>query len=298
MEALGHSAAAYVAEADRAASDVAGRLKLIGPRTLLRASTNVVFRVGDAVLRVSPNEAGAARQVSLARSLSGHGVPVPRPLSDAVTVGRLQVTAWEYIDGSEQSIDYRQLGEAICRLHRILPSAVAGGDLPWCGTAAWLQLEENLEVAAGCGVVNSDDIAVLRQAVVELDGWQDLARDEPLVVCHGDVHPQNALMRGERLIILDWESICLGPRAWDHAALLTWPDRWGGNPDDYVDFSSGYGADLRQSPLARTLARVRLLAPTINMIINGKSSPIHAAEAQLRMRYWRGDPEAPAWTAQ
>jgi Ser/Thr protein kinase RdoA (MazF antagonist) len=67
------------------------------------------------------------------------------------------------------------------------------------------------------------------------------------------VHPQNVLMRGDDLVILDWDAVCLGPAAWDHAALLTWGDRWGGNPDDYTAFADGYGADLRESPSGRCL---------------------------------------------
>lgn len=298
MEALGPDVAAWVAEADRAASTVAGRLGLVGPRTLLRASSNAVFRVDGAVLRVSPKGADASRHVSLARWLGEQGMPVPRPLCDAAAVGGLPVTAWEYIASSGRSLDYRQFGEAIALLHRLSPDLVQRIDLPWCGAATWLQLDTNLELAANAGVVSDQDIAVLREAADELGGWQDLARDEPLVVCHGDVHPQNALMDDDRLVILDWESICLGPRAWDHAALLTWSDRWGGNSGDYAAFSTGYGADLQHSPLAQTLARVRLLAPTINTIISGRSSPSHAQEAQLRMRYWRGEPAAPAWTPQ
>lgn len=139
---------------------------------------------------------------------------------------------------------------------------------------------------------------MLGSAVHELADWQELARQQDLVVCHGDVHPQNVLMRDDVLVILDWDSICLGPAAWDHAALLTWAERWGGDPGDYKAFAAGYGADLRDSPVAQLLARVRLLAPTINMIIKGGSSARHADEARLRMRYWRGEPAPPAWTPQ
>jgi Ser/Thr protein kinase RdoA (MazF antagonist) len=117
-----------------------------------------------------------------------------------------------------------------------------------------------------------------------------------LVVCHGDVHPRNVLMRGDDVVIIDWDAICLGPPAWDHAALMTWADRWGGAAETYQAFAQGYGVDLRESSLAQELAALRLLAPTINMIINGESNPTYAAEAQARMRYWLGDPAAPTWT--
>ena len=98
------------------------------------------------------------------------------------------------------------------------------------------------------------------------------------------------------MVIIDWDAICLGPPAWDHAPLMTWADRWGGAAEAYPDFARGYGADLRESSLAQELAALRLLAPTINIIINSASNAAYAAEAQARMRYWLGDPAAPAWT--
>lgn len=222
-----------------------------------------------------------------------------QPLADAETINGMMVTSWEYIDSRGQGIDYRQYGHAIARVHRLDPAAVAKyALLDWCGAAAWLQLDENLDRAARSKVVSGDDIALLRAETNALAGWQDAARGEPLVVCHGDVHPQNVLMRGEELVILDWDAICVGPVAWDHAALLTWAERWGGQPGDYSAFAAGYEADLHTSPLAQTLARVRLLAATINMIIAGNSSTHHAQEARLRMRYWHGEPDALAWTPQ
>jgi hypothetical protein len=77
---------------------------------------------------------------------------------------------------------------------------------------------------------------------------------------------------------------------------MTWAERWGGGARTYTDFARGYGADLRQSPIAQELAKVRLLAPTINMVLNGATDSAKAAEAKLRMRYWLGDPAAPSWT--
>lgn len=49
-------------------------------------------------------------------------------------------------------------------------------------------------------------------------------------------------------------------------------------------------------PTHRELAALRLLAPTINMIVNAGRDPSYAAEARARMRYWLGDPAAPMWT--
>jgi Phosphotransferase enzyme family len=171
---------------------------------------------------------------------------------------------------------------------------VAGPEL--IDDAPWLAVEENLALAEAADVVEADGIAALRRQCMQLRGWPDQARREDLVVCHGDVHPRNVLMHDDGVVLIDWDAICLGPPAWDHAALMTWPERWGGAPSTYSDFARGYGADLRDGPLAQQLATLRLLAPTINMIINGARDPICAAEARGRIRYWLGDPDAPSWT--
>ena len=105
-------------------------------------------------------------------------------------------------------------------------------------------------------------------------------------------------MSNGRAVIIDWDTICIGPPQWDHAALLTWADRWGGSPWDYRDFAAGYSERFESDPLAIELAEVRLLAPTINMIIKGSVSDRHAEEARRRMKFWRKDPDAPTWTPQ
>jgi hypothetical protein len=105
-------------------------------------------------------------------------------------------------------------------------------------------------------------------------------------------------MRAGRCVILDWDLVSVGPAAWDHAPLMTWGERWGGHPDTYSLFAAGYERDFRRTSIGESLARVRLLAATIGMITRGGTSEPRRREAQLRMRYWRGDPYAPAWTAQ
>ena len=248
MSSVGGTPDKGAQDAKRAARTVARDLGLAGSLELLRGGANHVFRVGDAVLRVTATDVDAVSQIALVRWLSDEGLPVLRPVSDAVVVDRVHVTVWEYIAGKPR-IDYRQLGEAIALLHHLPPSQVVQHiALPWCGDASWLQLGENLDAAARARVVSDEDIEVLRAATIELAGWQEAVRHEQLVVCHGDVHPQNVLMRGDELVILDWDSICLGPRAWDHAPLLTWAERWGGHPGDYEAFADGYGVDLPRLP--------------------------------------------------
>ena len=282
----------------RLASLAARRHGIKDPIRPLRTSANHVFRAGDVVVRVAPQSADVSGQVALARRLLSEGIHVAAPLADADVVDGAKLSLWEYIDVDvRRAIDFEQLGEVLARLHRVAPARLRDVvALPFCGDAAWLAVEQNLALAEAANVVDADGLAALRRECVALRDWQDRARRDMLVVCHGDVHPKNVLMRGDEVVIIDWDAICIGPPAWDHAALIKWADRWGGAAGSYPDFARGYGADLRESSLAQELAAVRLLAPTINMIINAESNPACAAEANARMRYWLGDPAAPMWT--
>jgi Ser/Thr protein kinase RdoA (MazF antagonist) len=257
-----------------------------------------VFRAGDVVVRVAPRSTDVSSQVALARRLASEGFPVAAPLADAEAIGGAKVSLWEYIGADERRpIDFEQLGEVVGRLHRVPPARLTDVvALPFCGDATWLAVERRLAPAEAANVVDADGLAALRQHCVALRDWRSRAHRDAVVVCHGDVHPHNVLMRGDEVVIIDWDAICLGPPAFDHAALVTWAERWGGAPQTYPDFARGYGADLRESPLAQELAELRLLAATINMIINGASDRGCAAEAKARMRYWLGDPAAPTWT--
>jgi Ser/Thr protein kinase RdoA (MazF antagonist) len=280
------------------AQSAAEVLELRGELEHMRSGANELFRIGDVVLRVGTPEIDVAAQLDLIAYLAEAGIPVLGPQRDVLVLDGVPVTVWDYIEPG-QPVEYEQLGQAVARLHALDPSPVVELiSTPPCHEAMWLDLRNNLEIAARSAVVTVDDIDILRRAVDELDGWQDQARKTRQVVCHGDLHPENVLMRDDSLVILDWDSICTGPPAWDHAPLLTWSERWGGDPATYATFADGYGVDLTDDSLARILAEVRLLAPTINMIIRGAASHRHATEAQTRMRYWRGEPDAPHWTPQ
>jgi Ser/Thr protein kinase RdoA (MazF antagonist) len=214
-------AARTAAVAARVATDAG----IGGQVALLRSGMNHVFRIADVVLRVAPASVDGQAHVELARRLLEVGLPVVHPLDDAVIVDGFVVTAWEHIDQpSGVDIDYEQLGAAIARLHRLDPEQLpARVPLPWCGQADWLQLEKVYAHAAATGVVDDEDLAILARECEALAGWQEQARAAPSVVSHGDVHPQNVLVRNDgQIAILDWDSLCLGPAAWDHAALLTW----------------------------------------------------------------------------
>ena len=65
---------------------------------------------------------------------------------------------------------------------------------------------------------------------------------------------------------------------------------------EYPAFAAGYGRSLADDPAAVAVAELRLVAATLMRLVAGISDPVAMAEAQRRLRYWRGDHDAPAWT--
>jgi Ser/Thr protein kinase RdoA (MazF antagonist) len=93
-----------------------------------------------------------------------------------------------------------------------------------------------------------------------------------LVVCHGDVHPGNVIQSADGPVLLDWDLLCRGPAAWDHAPLMTWTERWGGEPGIYEAFAEGYGRSMRGDLVAQAIAELRLVAATLMRLLAARSA--------------------------
>ena len=134
------------------------------------------------------------------------------------------------------------------------------------------------------------------------DGWSDMLTDSANVVCHGDLHPGNVLPTQTGPVLIDWDLMCIGPVAWDHAPLLLWEqrwtDRWGAGSGTYEEFAKGYGQSLREDDSACTLAEVRLLVATLMRMKAAQVHPEARPELERRLRWWRGEPDAPRWEPQ
>jgi hypothetical protein len=99
-------------------------------------------------------------------------------------------------------------------------------------------------------------------------------------------------------VLIDWDLLCEAPRGWDHGPLMTWHERWGGAAGEYDAFADGYGESLRDDPAAGAFAELRLVAATLMRVKAARTDPSARAEVDRRLRYWRGDLDAPSWTAQ
>lgn len=261
----------------------------------IRTGMNALFSAGDeVVLRVGCPSADAGAAVWLAGWLGRQGLRVPRFVRpDAVVCGERAVfaVAREHELGP---IDWAEVGGMVARLHTLDPAEVEGRyPTPWCGSFPWWDFEALLsDVGPSLDARARDGID---RALERHGGWA--AQVDRPVLCHGDVHPGNVIQTDAGPVLLDWDLLCLGPAAWDHAPLMTWAERWGGAPGTYEAFAAGYGRSMRGDPVGEALAELRLLAATLMRVRAGRSDRSAAEEAERRLQYWRGAPDAPTWRA-
>ncbi len=280
--------------ATHAATTAAGVWQL-DPPELMRAGMNAIFACGSVVLRVSAPTAPAEVSLELADFWNGRGVSVPGAVrDDVVRVDGLSVTAWERIRDEGNPIDWRRVGALVRRVHEtdptVLPPSVP---LPSPTVFPWWDLELLLERAAP--VLDDAARQGLTDAIERHAGWGEFS---DVVVCHGDVHPGNVLMRADGPVLLDWDLLCMAPPGWDHGPMMTWAERWGGQPGEYDAFAAGYGRSLRDDPQAMAIAELRLVAATLMRVAAATTNADARLEAERRLRYWRGDPDAPTWSVQ
>jgi Ser/Thr protein kinase RdoA (MazF antagonist) len=260
---------------------------------------NALFSCGDAVVRVGRPTAEPTVAVDLAQVLHRAGIRAATPVrSDAVVDGGLAATAWEHVRASATPTDWQTVGEMVRRLHDLPPIDVpAGYPLSAPTRFGWWDFDRLLAETGDALAAPelADARAGLVAAIERHRGWANFAES---VVCHGDVHPGNVLQSADGPVLLDWDLLCRAPRSWDHAPMLTWASRWGGRPGEYEAFAAGYGWSARDDPEALAFAELRLVAATLMRVRAGRTDATARAEAERRLRFWAGDPDAPAWVAQ
>lgn len=277
-----------------AAEKAAARWRLEQP-VLLRRGMNAIYGCGDTVLRVAAPSVPAHASLELAAFMTSRGIRVPLPRRDDVVVaGPLSVTAWERIADDDVAVDWVAVGAMVRSVHgfdhREVPASVP---LPSPAVLPWWDFDRLVERAGEA--LDAEARAGLGEAVDRHRGWERFANP---VVCHGDVHPGNVMMSGDGPVLIDWDLLCRAPAGWDHGPLLTWHERWGGHADIYEHFATGYGRAFVDDPAALGLAELRLVAATLMRVIAAVDDVGARPEAERRLRYWRGELDAPPWAAQ
>lgn len=265
---------------------------------LLRVGMNAIFTAGDGVLlRVGKPTAPPWQAIWLADLLTGRGLRVPRYLHDEPFITPEHAVFAIAAEIDRGSVDWQAVGGMVARLHGIDRREIARGyPLPFCGDFPWWNFAALLSDVGGdldSVARTSIESAIDRNLPVLTD-----QRDVGSVVCHGDVHPGNVIQSEDGPVLIDWDLACRGPAAWDHAPMMTWTQRWGGEPEIYDRFAEGYGTSMRGDPIAEAIAELRLVAATLMRVRAGRTNAAAASEARSRLRFWRGEPDAPQWNAQ
>jgi hypothetical protein len=283
--------------AEAFAGQVARALGLPTP-SLLRVGMNASFRAGAVVLRIGRPSAPPEGAVDLASRLRAHGLSVPRS-AGAPWHGPdgLVATIWEWIEPIDRPVDWSEVGSQVRRLHDLDPVDVVpdGHPCPRPDRFPWWDFDTML--AGVSELLDAEARRGIERVCERHASWRSTLGDGA-VLCHGDVHPGNVLATADGVVLLDWDLLCRAPRAWDLGALATLHERWGGDPTVLVEFTRGYGEDLTLDPRATAYAELRLVAATLLRLRAGRHDPAAAAEAARRLRWWRGDPDAPIWVAQ
>jgi aminoglycoside phosphotransferase (APT) family kinase protein len=174
------------------------------------------------VLRLQHDDRAAARECAIQRTAAEAGFPAPRVLfsgNSASAFGR-PFTIMAFMEGRDPVKD-RSLravpaifAETMLQLHALDPDkartalATAGVEEAEAGipaTLAALRASRDTNIATAAGWLAP-------QAPVAA----------PLVICHGDLHGFNLLLRdGRTVAVLDWELATLAPREYDVARTET-----------------------------------------------------------------------------
>ena len=198
------------------------------------------------------------------------------------------------IEAVDEPIDWRRVGEMVRQTHELAPGDMPDEyplprpiDFPWWNfPALFNDVGTALDDAAREGI----DAAIGR--------WPNWADEAGSVVCHGDVHPGNVIMTVDGPVLIDWDLLCWAPPGWDHAPMMTWHSRWGGDASGYADFCAGYGRSMVGDPAAEAFAELRLVAATLMRLKAGMRNAAALPEARRRLAFWRADSDAPVWQAQ
>ncbi|WSL89558.1 aminoglycoside phosphotransferase family protein (plasmid) [Streptomyces sp. NBC_01724] len=155
-------------------------------------------------------------------------------------------------------------------------------------------MRRRLEHASG---VEQRDVEFLVEACDLSEAeFRRVVATAPASVIHGDAHSGNLLVRGEQVLLIDFEAVAMGPSGWDLIPTAMAIDRFGLSHAEYQQFTQTYGRDITHWDGYEQLRTVQELAMTTWLMQNVQEVP-HAAEFALRMQSLRKEDRKARWHA-
>jgi hypothetical protein len=205
-----------------AAGEVLARLCDISNLVVLHDTNNVVVGAGTFVAKVTTNNAVAERERLLADHASAMGAPAYASVAPPAISGGFSVVVWP--QGARAStVPRRDAALALRSVQRAWSSC--GISLP--------TLAGRLEEARALLRSGELDQVLDRHWATALDaviGEGIEATCDRSVIIHGEPHDSNFVLHHSRLMVIDFEAVCLGPIEWDAAFFAdeivadVWPE--------------------------------------------------------------------------
>lgn len=282
----------------RTAEQIASDLGLNGELTLLQLSNNAIYAVRDAglVIRITRSRAlghRAAKAAALGRWFAEVDAPTIR-LADLAKeqplhADGLAATVWIYLPPTAPKPKVTDLGRALRTFHQL---ATPPFDLP-----AWDPVGDTRTRIADAEALDEDD----RQFLLD---WCDRLRPQidelnqgqaPTLV-HGDAHVGNLLRAsGQRVVLCDFDSTCVGPWQFDLVAVPVGEARFG-RPGVHAQLAAAYGYDVTADAAWPVLRRARELKMVAGALPRMATSPAIQREFKIRLESIKHDDPAARWT--
>ena len=265
---------------------------------LLRGQTNAVIRLPAEALivkiaRAGTNPAQVEQTVRFVRWLMALGFPTA-PLHDfdaqPLIVDGHAATLWTDLPQPADPIPTGALAEPLRLLHALPAPPIS---MPKTDVVGAIHASLNQTQ-----ILPAEDIRFLRQKVDQLE--RDLAGVQyelrPDSVLQGDPHHRNALHGADGLVLCDWDSVSMGHPEWDLVTIEIHCRRFGYSEQEYKDFISSYGWDIRiwdGYEVLRDLRELRMISTNAK---KSAYSPEKTAEVVRRIAGLRDRDNALIWS--
>jgi hypothetical protein len=264
---------------------------------LLRLGENAIFALdcSSVIVRISRGMGvldDAKKEVRVAEWLESCRIPAVRlhRIKQPIVIQEHPVTFWQRVPDSGRTASAGQLGAVLRRLHECaVPDSL---ELPALNIFG--RVDRRLDRANG---IPPSDVEFLRERLADLrEAYASVVLTSAQNAVHGDAHVKNLICTpdGEQILI-DFEAFACGPREIDLAVTATEYEIGWHTSEDYKEFCSAYGFDVRDWDGFSTLRDINMLKMTTWLMQNVQEGPEVRAEFARRLETLRESSGAAKW---